>query len=105
MGTPKIIRNYEHAGKVVGKLVEYPAIKLNPVTNQFVSTTERRFETELGEFNVVDLVRELEPEDRVHMKTKAYGLYRTLQHFEINPDDYIDDEDLVIHCMNKGYKS
>ncbi|MEK6952841.1 MAG: hypothetical protein AABX29_07540 [Nanoarchaeota archaeon] len=105
METPKIIRNYEHEGEVVGRLVEYPTVKLNQRTGQFVSAVERKFETELGEFDVLDLVMELDPEKRIHMKTNAYGLYKLLQHYGIDPDDYIDDETVIIHCADRGYRN
>ena len=95
MTEKKLIRVYNYQGKEIGELVEMGSGERK----------EREFRTELTDNDVIDFVREMKPETKVHMKHNAYGIYRLLQHFGINPDDYVDNEDIMIYVANKGYKS
>ncbi len=64
----------------------------------------REFQTDFEEFDALDLVRRMSPEDRIHMKRNAYGVHKLLEHFGINPGDCVEDADLVIYVADKGYK-
>ncbi len=93
----KKIRDYEYKGRVVGAIWE----KIDPETRFRI----RYFVPELEEFEAIDLVREMDLEDKIHMKHNAYGVFRLLEYYRMNPDDYVEDEDIVIYVADNGYKT
>ena len=99
------IRDYKFNDQIVGTLIEEDSFRYNPVTGNNNKIRVRRLETELSEFAVIDMVEDLTPAERVHLKIDAYPLFRLLEHYEINPDDYVSDEDVLIHIANRRYKS
>lgn len=90
MEPERVVKEYDFKGIQVGELVES------------LTTRARYFRTLLSSIEAIDLVLEMSPEQRVHMKHSAYGVYRLLQHHELNPDDYVSDEDIMITAANKG---
>jgi len=93
MANAKVVRTYEYQGIELGKLLEFGA------------GHSRVFRTDLSIYDAIDLVRKMSPGERVHMKYDAYGVYRLLEAHELNPDDYVDNEDIMIHVANRGYRT
>tara|TARA_Y100000310_G_scaffold326837_1_gene392289 strand:- start:14075 stop:14494 length:420 start_codon:yes stop_codon:yes gene_type:complete len=91
-----LIRLYSHEGRTLGALVE---------VDDEMGRKRREFRTNYSEYDAMDIAEGLDSEVKVHMKSKAYAVHRLLQNFDINPDDYVDDEDVIIHVANKGYKN
>ena len=106
--TERVIRTYELEGKVLGNVYEVPRYEF-PAEDfrKVVVKRGREFRPEPGinEFDIVDLIEDLSPSERVHLKTSVYPLYRLLEHFNLNPDDYVSDEDAMIHIADRGYKN
>ncbi len=95
MGNDRIVRIYQYKGKELGKLIEFG-------TGSF---RDREFRADLTEYEAIDLVNNMSPTERVHMKHNAYAVYRLLESYGLNPDDYVNDEDVMIHVTDKGYKT
>ncbi len=92
MTDEKIIRTYEFDGEELGRLV-------------YLEGGQREFRTDFTESEAIDLVGRLPPEVKVHMKSDAYAVYRLLQSFGINPDNYVDNEDVLIYVAGRGYRT
>lgn len=105
MAEPRVIKTYERNGKELGTLIERVSKDFDIQSGKFVVKRYREFETNMGEFDAVELVRELSPREKIHMKTSAYPVFRLLQHFRINPDDYVEDADIAIYVANERYRN
>lgn len=86
---PRKIKEYEFDGKPIGEI-------------WLDGFGKREFKPALSEFEVVDVVRELDSATRIHMRSKTYGIHRALQHYGHSPDDYIDDGDVILHVTEMG---
>ena len=95
MAKEKILRKYSHQGQELGCLVEFGIGKYK----------DREFRTDLSEYDAIDLVNSMSPEEKIHMKHNAFAVHRLLESYGINPDDYINNEDILVHIANKGYKT
>jgi len=95
MKDEKTIRTYNYQGRELGRLVQSE-------TGEFRG---REFRTDLSVYEAIDLVREMSPEAKVHMRHDAYAVHRLLEAHGLNPDDYVDDEDVMVHVANRGYKN
>ena len=42
---------------------------------------------------------------KVHMRHDAYAVYRLLESRGLDPDDYVENEDIMIHVANRGYSN
>ena len=102
MENEEIIRKFEYNGKEIGFLVEGTKGVINKRTDNLNKRKCREFKTDIGELEAIDLVGEMIPEDKIHMKTQAYAIFRLLEYHKINPDDYINDTDVMIHVANIG---
>ena len=91
----RIVRTYEYKGIELGQLVEYGSGEFRT----------REFRPNLSEYEAIDLLREMDSEDKVHMKHRAYAVHRLLEEHGLKPDDYIDNEDVMVHIANCGYKN
>lgn len=100
-----IIRTFEYNGKEIGCIVEGMNSMVNPKTNNLNKKRCRAFRTDLTGFEAIDLFNEMPPKDKIHIQHDAYGVFRLLMHHQINPDDYIENEDIMIHITNIGYKN
>ncbi len=65
----------------------------------------RHFEQTIGNSELEELIDELSEETRIHMRTQAYAIYRALLAQNSDTKDYVGNEDIAIHIMNKGYHS
>jgi hypothetical protein len=93
MAKEKVVRTYEYQGRELGKLVEVGI-------GQHKS---REFQTDLSEYEAMNLVYEMPAADQVHMRHQAHAVHRLLESFGQKPDDYVDNEVIMIHVANEGY--
>ncbi len=95
MANERVLQTYEYQGREVGKLVVCGS-------GQFRG---KEFQTDLSEYDAIDLVREMPPETKVHMRRDAQAVYILLKNYELSPNDYVDNEDIMVHVANRGYRN
>ena len=104
----RVIKTYEFEGETLGKIYEVPyyGSPAKPFGKVIVKRVkEFRFEPEINEFSIIDLLQDLSPSERMHLKTSANTIYQLFKHININPNTYLSDEDIMIHVADRGYKN
>lgn len=96
----EIIKTYQYQGRELGKEVESTVPYINDCGKVVRFRRRREFQPELGEFETLDLLKEMLPEERIHLQVTYAGVYRLVTYFGIEPEDYISDEDLIIYVAN-----
>lgn len=87
----EVIRRYTYQGKEVGRLVS-----CNGQTN---------FETELNEQDVITLLREMPPGDKIHMKRLASAVCKLIEFYGIDPRTYVENEEIMIYVADRGFRN
>jgi hypothetical protein len=87
-------RTFKIGNRVIGYLIK----KKNPESSN-------TFLPNVDEFTAIEIARRLSPREKVHMKSDVLGVYKLLKHYGIDPDDFIDDEDIGIYVAERGYKT
>tara|TARA_B100001971_G_C17990203_1_gene431922 strand:+ start:158 stop:601 length:444 start_codon:yes stop_codon:yes gene_type:complete len=86
------VKTYTYNGEEIGRLVRFVG-------------GETQFQTNRSEFDAISLVCDMPLEVKVHMRHKAHAVCRVLEYYGIDPNSYLDNEDILIYVANKGYKS
>ena len=87
-----IVKIYNYKGQEMGKILLY-------------ATGEREFQPKLNESEALALFRDLPARNKVHLQRDAYAVHKLLSHFGIDPTDYVENEDILIHIADQGYNS
>ncbi len=88
----KTIRTYKYQGRSIGTVMQEEDGK-------------RTFEPSLTEYETLDLIENMEPQDRVHMRYRHYGVFRLLENYGHTPNDCIDTTDIVICAADCSARS
>ena len=94
------VRTFDYQGEVLGKIVSFIDKKEQSFFNK--GYRKREFRPSIDEFAAIDLVREMPLADKIHMRHNAYAVHRLLESYGINPDDYVDNEDIMLHIAEQG---
>ena len=85
------VREYKYGDVIVGRL--------------FIGIEEREFVSELTDLELEELVKEMDVGERIHMYAKAYGVYRALRSYHLDPNFYVDDSELVLYVVGLGCRN
>ncbi len=86
------IKEYKYGGRLFGRLIRG-------------DSGDTHFEPCIEEFELFDLIREMNVSDQVHMERKAFAVFRLLKHYGHNPKDCLENESILIHLANLGHTS
>lgn len=99
-----VVTEYEHKGLKLGEMVETRTKQLD-LDGRYRTYAEREFVPLVTDVDASVLAEDLSPSERLHMRTKAPGLYGFLGQLGVDPSLYISDEDIVIHVADSGYNN
>ena len=99
-----VVTTYDHRGLELGRIIETRTKVLN-LDGRYDTFAERKFDPLVSDLDAEVLAEELSPSERVHMGTKAPGLYGFLEQLGVDPKIYISDEDIVLHVADSGYRN
>jgi len=100
----EVVKTYEHGGIELGGVVKTTSRTLN-FNNRYEAFVSEEFVPLVSDLDASVLAEELSPSERVHMKTKAPGLYGFLEQLGVDPKLYVSDEDIVLHVADSGYRN
>ena len=92
-------RIYEYDGIRLGTLV------LEPKYDGNYHYINREFIPDISENELIDLIHEMSPEERIYMRRIAYGVYKLLKYYRLKLDDYISNEDILINAINRDCRN
>lgn len=101
MENDKIVRRYSYNGSLCGELVSsYKLESFEGVGTWRVPANI--FRPIMSEHDALNFVETMSVVDKIHMRKKAYGLWKLLQHYGVNPDDCVLEEDIAINALENG---
>lgn len=113
--TERIIHEYEYNGRNIGRIIEYTresflGTRTNPRTGGEEIVREkgksRGFQCDLSEGELREILEEMPIGDKIHMKSRVYGLYAALGLFGVEDDrEYITDEELGMYVRERGFNT
>ena len=91
----KEVAQYKYGDVIVGRLFK----------PDFDRGQEREFVPELNDLELEELVRGMDVGERIHMYTEAYGVYKALRFYDLDPSLYVDDSELVPYVVGLGCRN
>ena len=92
-------RIYEYDGIRLGSLVFEPKYDGN------YHYINREFIPERSEYELMDIINEMSPEERIFMRRRAFGVYKLLEYYGLNLNDFISNEDILINAINRDCRN
>ena len=63
------------------------------------------YEVEMDELRLESILNQMNLYDKVHLKSKNFGLSKAIEFKDIDPKIYVDDAEIVDYVVNKGIKT
>jgi len=99
---PQLKEDYHQTDRIV-KTIIYEGREIGRIcTNRW---EERTVEADLSETELIDLVQNLDPTERIHLRSRAFPLYFLMTAYELDPKDFVTDDDIAISVLDGGYRN